>query len=193
MVVTYFGTVRNNRIYSPQNYLDAIESLPDEICNRIETRFIGRVFPDALPLLKRTKANVRVQGFMPKLEGLRHLQESDFLLLIATDPGSHAGKLFDYLGGGKPILALSAPGGEIDQLLQRTRSGWCADPWDKGVIREMILSAYRRLTAGAPILCPDRDAVQAYSWPQVLARFAKATGIGAPQPSSSPGVHLGTD
>ena len=129
--------------------------------SQIETRFIGRVVHDALPLLARKKANVDVRGFMPRLEGLHCLQESDFVLLIATDPGSHAGKLFDYLGSGKPILALSPPGGEIDKLLQRTRSGWCADPWDKDAIREMILSAYRRLTeGGAPIIIPNREVIR---------------------------------
>lgn len=192
MVITYFGKVWNNRIYSPQDYLEAIESLPDEICSRIETRFIGPVFPNTMPLLSRRKANVRLQGFMPKLEGIRRLQETDFALLIATDAGSHAGKLFDYLGCGKPILALSPPMGEIGRLLERTRSGWCADPWDKVAIREMILSAYRRLTQGGPIINPDREAVRAYSWPEILARFAVASGIGDAQPSRNMEVCSGT-
>jgi glycosyltransferase involved in cell wall biosynthesis len=177
MVVTYFGTVHNNRIYSPDNYLDAIESLPDEIRNQIETRFIGRIIRDAQPSLHRTKTTVRLLGFMPKLQGIRHLQETDFVLLIATDPGSHAGKLFDYLGSGKPILALSAPGGEIDRLLQRTRSGWCADPWDKSAIQQMIVFAYQRLKQGGPIVYPDREAVRAYAWPNVLANFAAVAGL----------------
>lgn len=187
VVVTYFGTIHNNRIYSPENYLDAIESLPDEIRSRIETRFIGRVVPDALALLERTRADIRVLGFMPKLEGLRRLLESDFVLLIATDPGSHAGKLFDYLGCGKPILALSPLGGEIDQLLRKTRAGWCADPWDKSAIREMMISAYRRLTEGGPIINPDQEAVTAYSWPEILARFAAVTKINT-QPATGNGI-----
>jgi glycosyltransferase involved in cell wall biosynthesis len=177
MVVTYFGTVHNNRIYSPDNYLDAIETLPDELRTQIETRFIGRVVRDAEPSLRRTRTTVHRLGFMPKLQGIRYLQETDFVLLIATDPGSHAGKLFDYLGSGKPILALSPPGGEIDRLLQRTRSGWCADPWDKKAIQQMIVFAYQRLKQGGGIIHPDDDAVQTYAWPNVFANFAIAAGF----------------
>jgi glycosyltransferase involved in cell wall biosynthesis len=177
MVVTYFGTVHNNRIYSPENYLDAIETLPDEIRNQIETRFIGRVVRDAEPFLLRRKTIVRRLGFLPKLQGIRYLQESDFALLIATDPGSHAGKLFDYFASGKPVLALSPPGGEIDKLLRRTHTGWCADPWDKKAIQQMIVFAYQRFKQGGAMIHPDKDAVQTFAWPSILANFAVVAGL----------------
>ncbi len=178
IIVTYFGTVHDNLVYSPENYLAAIESLPVQIRSRLETRFIGRIVGDARSSLKKTKAFVQVMGFMPKLEGIRKLQESDLVLLIATDPSSHAGKLFDYFGCGKPILALSPPGGEIDQLLRLTRTGWCANPWDQQAIQQMILAAYRQLQRGFPAIDPDVEAVRQYAWPSILARFASAVGIG---------------
>jgi glycosyltransferase involved in cell wall biosynthesis len=177
IVVTYFGTIHDNRIYSPDNYLTAIAGLPHQIRERFETRFIGRIIGDANVSLKEAKTNVRLLGFMPKQQGIRHLQDSDFLLLIATDPSSHAGKLFDYLACGKPILALSPPGGEIDRLLRRTRSGWCADPWDPKAIRQMILSACRQLRQGSPAFNPDLDAIRACSWPRILSRFAATVGL----------------
>jgi hypothetical protein len=177
MLITYFGSVHMSRVYSPQNYLDAIETLPPEARDRIETRFIGRVRPDAEACLKRTKAIVRQLGFMPILEGLRYLEETDFLLLIATDPTSHAGKLFDYLGTGKPILALSPPNGEIAKVLQETRTGWCADPWDRAAIQAMMLEAFGRLQSGQPIVEPNWDAVRSYSWPVIFANFVATTGI----------------
>jgi glycosyltransferase involved in cell wall biosynthesis len=177
VVVTYFGTIHDNHVYSPENYLAAIESLPVQIRSQLETRFIGRVVGDAQSSLKKTKAPVQLMGFMPKLQGIRELQDSDFLLLIATDPSSHAGKLFDYFGCGKPILALSPPGGEIDRLLRLTRTGWCANPWDQNAIQQMILSAYRQVRQGLPAIYPDMEAVQRYAWPSILARFANAVGL----------------
>ena len=178
MVVTYFGTVHDNRVYSPDNYLAAIEHLPVRVRDQVETRFIGRVIGDAQSSLRRTTAPVQLLGFMPKLQGIGYLQETDFLLLIATDASSHAGKLFDYFACGKPILALSPPGGEIDRLLRLTRTGWCADPWDQNAIQEMILSARQQLRQGAATINPDLDAIQTYSWPNILARFAAAVGLG---------------
>jgi glycosyltransferase involved in cell wall biosynthesis len=179
IVITYFGTVHDNRIYSPDNYLAAVENLQAQIRNKLETRFIGRVIGDAQSLLKRTKAPVQLMGFMPKQQGIRELQDTDFLLLIATDPSSHAGKLFDYFACSKPILALSPPGGEIDRLLRLTRTGWCADPWDQNAIEEMILSACRQFKQGSAGIDPDLDVIQAYSWPQILARFAAAVRLGS--------------
>jgi hypothetical protein len=177
MLITYFGSVHMNRVYSPKNYLDAIEALPPEVRDRIETCFIGRVRPDAEACLKHTKAIVRQLGFMPMLQGLRYLEETDFLLLIATDPTSHAGKLFDYLATAKPILALSPPNGEIAKILRETRSGWCADPWDQTAIQTMMLQAFNRLRAGEPIVEPNWDAVRLYSWPAIFANFVATTGI----------------
>ena len=178
IIVTYFGTVHGNRVYSPENYLKAIEGLPPQIRNQLETRFIGRIVGDAKSSLMKTKSSVRLLGFMPKEQGIRELQDSDFLLLIATDASSHAGKLFDYFGCGRPILALSPPGGEIDRLLRLTRTGWCADPWDPAAIQLMILSACRLLRHGTLAMDRDMNAIRSYSWPCILDRFTIAVEIG---------------
>lgn len=172
IIVAYFGTIHDNRIYSPRNYIAAIENLPKQLRDQIETRFIGRIVGEAQYSLRRTKANVQLLGFMPKQEGIRQLEEADFLLLIATDASSHAGKLFDYFGCRQPILALSPPGGEIDRLLRLTRTGWCADPWDTNAIQQMILSAIQQLRQGSPALNPNIEAIRSYSWPQIFSRFA---------------------
>jgi glycosyltransferase involved in cell wall biosynthesis len=178
MLVTYFGSVHMNRVYSPKNYLDAIETLPAEVRDRIETRFIGRVRPDAQASLQQTKAIVRQLGFMPMVKGLQYLEETDFLLLIASDPTSHAGKLFDYLATAKPILALTPRDGEIANLLLETRTGWCVDPWDVGAIREMLLQAFNRFEAGERLTEPNWDAIRTYSWPAIFANFVVTVGIG---------------
>jgi len=178
MLVTYFGSVHMNRVYSPKNYLDAIETLPAEVRDRIETRFIGRVRPDAQTCLQQTKAIVRQLGFMPMVKGLRYLEETDFLLLIASDPTSHAGKLFDYFATAKPILALTPPDGEIARLLQETRTGWCVDPWDLEAIREMLLEAFNRFKTGEGLIDPNWDAIRTYSWPVIFANFVAKVGIG---------------
>jgi glycosyltransferase involved in cell wall biosynthesis len=177
VVITYFGSVHMNRVYSPKNYLDAIEALPAEVRDRIETRFIGRVRPDAALCLQRKRAVVRQLGFIPKREGLRYLEETDFLLLIATDPTSHAGKLFEYLATAKPILALSPPNGEIAKLLRETRAGWCVDPWDQAAIQAMLLQAFTRLQVGQRLIEPKLDAIRLYSWPVIFAKFCAMTDI----------------
>ena len=177
MLITYFGSVHTNRVYSPKNYLAAIEGLPSEVRERILTRFIGRVRPDAEACLKQTKANVEQLGFMPQVQGLHFLEETDFLLLIASDPTSHAAKLFDYLATGKPILALSSTSGEIAKLLRETRAGWCADSCNQGAIQQMLLQAWNRLNSSDRIVEPNWQTIRSYSWPEIFGNFVRQTGI----------------
>jgi hypothetical protein len=176
-VITYFGTVYMSHVYSPQNYLDAIDELPEQVRANIETRFIGRVTAESQPCLSDRRSAVKQLGFLPKLEGIRRLGETDYLLLIVNDPTAHAGKLFDYLASGKPILALSPPNGEIAHILEKTRTGWCADPTDKAAIKSMLLTAYERFKKGGPVIDPDREAIQEYSWPEIVRKVVNTTGI----------------
>ena len=117
---------------------------------------------------------------MPKRQGLRYLEETDFLLLIATDPTSHAGKLFDYLATGKPILALSPPNGEIAKLLRETGAGWCADPLNLEAIQAMLLQAFNRLQAKEFLIQPNWDVIRSYSWPSIFKDFVTSTRIHEP-------------
>jgi hypothetical protein len=116
-------------------------------------------------------------GFMPRPQGLRYLEETDLLLLIATDPTSHAGKLFEYLATGKPILALSPPDGEIGKLLKETGAGWSVDPWDPTAIQTMLLQAFSRLRSGQRLTTPNLAAIRSYSWPAIFSTYCNATGI----------------
>ena len=184
MIVAYFGTLYNNRIYSPENYLRAIEQLPDNIREAIETRFVGRITPDAEPLFTNRRATLHRYGFLPKRRGIRLLEDADVLLLIATDPGSHAAKLFDYLGTGKPILALSPCGGEIDLLLRETGAGMCVDPWNVDSIAAALIRCFDALATNRPISTPNLQAIEQYSWPMIMCRFARETAISTKMPAA---------
>ena len=174
LIVTYFGSVYGNSVYSPKQYLDAVDALNGV---RIESRFIGRVAAEAAAFFSGRRGSVRQLGFMPQAEGLRYLEETDLLLLIASDRTTHAGKLFDYLATGKPILALSPPDGEIARVLRETRTGQCVDPGDRGAIQRALVDAYQRLRSGTLYNEPDWNAIEAYAWPNLVASLARRTGI----------------
>ena len=174
LIVTYFGSVYGNSVYSPKHYLDAVEALG---AGGIESRFIGRVASEAGILFSKRSSAVRQMGYMPHIEGLRYLEEADLLLLIAHDRSTHAGKLFDYLATGKPILALSPPDGEIARILRETGTGQCVDPEDRGAIQRALLDAYDRKQAGAPQTAPDWKAIKAYAWPNLVESLARRTGL----------------
>ena len=180
IVVTYFGTVYAHAVYWPvMRYLDAVDALPEEMRVRIETRFIGRVAQDAAPYLENRRHAVRQLGFMSREAAVPYLEESSFNLMVSANPTTHAGKLFDYLGMGQPVLALAPPEGEVGALLRETRMGWCANPDDPAAIRQLLLDAFSQYQQGfGPDWRPDWKAIREYQWPNIVARMVRLAHLG---------------
>jgi len=179
MVITYYGSLYATPPYDITGYLDALDQLPDHIRDQIETRFIGRIAREAEPLLAGRKAKLIKMGFFPRAEGVAKLQETDYLLVVSNDPTAHAGKLFDYLATGLPILALSPPHGEVARLLRKTGGGIAVDAMDRDAIRQMLLDALASLRGQPNVFpVPDRAAVAAFDRKNLVAQLAELAHIG---------------
>ena len=182
MVLGYLGTMYANPIYNPTCFLDALESLPEEICSDIEIRMIGRVAAEAAGLLEGRKVRIRNLGFLPQKEAVKQLEECDFLLHMADQKTHHGGKLFDYLATGLPILACTPKDGEVARILKETGAGRTAEAKDVEGIREMLLHAYESLLGGsAQRIEPRWEVVEQYSWPRLVERLLLLTGM-SPSP-----------
>jgi glycosyltransferase involved in cell wall biosynthesis len=177
LVITYFGSVYGNPVYCPKTFLDTVDALPEEIRSRIEIRFIGKVHAEAAPLLAGRKSRVLQMGYMPQEQGIRHLEETDCLLLIASDPTTHAGKLFDYLATGKPIFAITPLDGEIARIIREARAGWCVDPNDPCAIANGLLEMYHARGRIRDVV-PNWEFIRSFSRPNIVAGLAQRTGLG---------------
>jgi len=93
---------------------------------------------------------VRVLGNLPHREALSLMKGADALLLIgdiSPDAGAYIpGKLYEYMGIGKPILALNKAG-EATEIIRQFGLGQVADPEDKEAIKEAYLALYREWKA----------------------------------------------
>ncbi len=172
VVVTYVGTVYN--VCSPRYYLDALDSLPDHVRSEFETRFIGRVADDERRFLEGRKSSIRLLGFMPQEEAVHQMEEADYLLLTVTNDFALAGKMFEYLATGKPVLAISPPDSETCRLIREGRAGWCADPGDPDAIARILLMAYQRLRTGQPQLDPNWELIRGFERPRLASRYGTA-------------------
>ena len=171
MVVSFIGTVYSAS--SARYYLDALDSLPEEIRAQVETRFVGRIADSERAFLENRRSAIRTLGFLPQSEALVHMAEADFLLLTMTDSASLTGKLFEYLASGKPIIAVSPQDGEVARILQETGTGWCAAPDDRAGLRRLLVEAFHGHRNGRNGFRPNWEAIRRYERPRLAAEFAK--------------------
>ncbi|MDH7516224.1 MAG: glycosyltransferase family 4 protein, partial [Bacteroidota bacterium] len=167
-VVTYTGSLYGKR--NPATFLSAVEKLArqgDVDLSSLRLQFIGRFGEDILRMLENPflQPAVEVKGYLPHAESIRHLFQSHALLLIVDDyPGNEEivpGKVYEYIGAGKPIIAL-APPGAVEDVIRETRSGRVVRSDDVQGIARVFLEYYRAWRSGTLECQQDRDAAARY-------------------------------
>ncbi|HEX2918181.1 MAG TPA: glycosyltransferase [Edaphobacter sp.] len=167
VVLTYIGTVYGST--APGTFVEAVRGLPAEIRSRLRVRYIGHIeSPAYREQLLSLGETVELKGFMPQAEALAAIRSTDYLLLITHDRINVAAKFYDYLGGGKPILAAVHPDGDVRRLLEETHSGRWADVADPQAIRRMLEEA---VISGA-FAKPDFGRIAAYHRRPLTAQYA---------------------
>ncbi len=170
IVLTYIGSVYNST--DPTRFVDAVLTLPEELRRRLHIRYIGHVeTPMLRASLLRLGDTLELQGFVPQAEALRAIHSTDYLLLITHDRINVAAKFYDYLGGGKPIVAAVHPEGDVRRLLEETAAGIWADVASVDAIRAMLLKLLAD-DGPASLPTPDRDRIARYHRRPLAARYA---------------------
>lgn len=168
IVLTYIGTVYGST--APGTLIQAVQDLPQEIRSRLHLRFIGHIeAADYRAQLLSLGDMVELKGFVPQGEALAAIRDTDYLLLITHDRINVAAKFYDYLGGGKPILGVVHPQGDVRRLLEETRAGRWADVDDPEAIRKMLEET---VEAGCEQQQPDYSRIARYHRRPLTARYA---------------------
>ena len=169
IVLTYIGTVYGST--APGAFVEAVLGLPKEARSRLLVRFIGHIeTPAYRELLLSLGDTVELKGFVPQVEALAAIRDTDYLLLITHDRINVAAKFYDYLGGGKPILGAVHPQGDVRRLLEETRAGRWADADNPQAIRQMLIEAIEGSSSGAP---PEYERIAAFHRRPLARRYAE--------------------
>jgi glycosyltransferase involved in cell wall biosynthesis len=163
-------------------FLEALERLaahaPDT-ASRLEVVFYGHMsdascaIADQLAAEGRVPEFVRFAGFVPRRAALSAVVDADAaLVMLGAGPGMGQfipGKLFDYIGQGKQILAVLPPGDARDILLEL---GWgvIADPEAADIERAIE----RLMTLPPP--APPADPEGRYDREALAGRLADTLG-----------------
>lgn len=140
------GTISGGWGRDPRPLVTALRHLIEgtpELRHRVQVLFVGVASPADLALLGDPLLDGVVQhaGVVARAEVLALQRAADALLLLtSTNTGEATGKLFEYLGAGRPILAL-AHGNEAARIVGETGTGVCVSPRDVDAIEGQLRRA----------------------------------------------------
>jgi glycosyltransferase involved in cell wall biosynthesis len=145
--------------------------------DEIRVRFYGPPEPWLPGLIERYRLQEIVQlgGIVPREEALKRQSESQLLLLLGwSDPketGQHTGKLFEYFGSERPILAVGGAVGVLTDTLNETGTGVHIS--DRVLLRQYLLSAYAEFKRKGFVSChADQAAVTRYTHMEMARKFS---------------------
>jgi glycosyltransferase involved in cell wall biosynthesis len=151
----HIGTLFERR--SPESLFQAIALLlrrRPELHDRLALELVGSV-PSAMLATAAARALppglVTSLGIVPYLRSLELMNGADILVLIEPDVASNLfvpSKAVDYLGSGRPIVALAPPGGSRDLLARM--NAWQAGPSDVAAIADCLEDALRYVECAGP-------------------------------------------
>ena len=176
--ITYTGSMYGKR--NPASLLRAVEELIQDGAidpGRIRFRFVGRFGSEVQEMFRMASfhSSIDVLPYLPHAKSIAELVRADLLLLI-VDEASGAGaivpgKIFEYLGAARPILAL-APPGAVANLLAETKSGYVAANQDLAAIKKAFLECYTKYGYHSHRFSQNEDAVKKYERREVTRRLA---------------------
>jgi glycosyltransferase involved in cell wall biosynthesis len=171
--ITYTGTAGPGS-RDPSLLFEVVRELQQEgrvFPNNFEVRFFGVNVGNFIPSLidkYHLEGLVNFYGFVPFRESVKKQKESMVLLLLErNDPSASAtytGKVFEYLGARRPILATGCKGGNIDKLLQQSGMGVLVN--EVAIIKDVLcrwLEEWHQLGKIISYWEPDVNAIKRYT------------------------------
>jgi glycosyltransferase involved in cell wall biosynthesis len=181
----YFSLTHTGRLYEGKRDPSLLfEVLHDLVAEGIvqkqdmRVRFYGPPEPWLAPLVERYGLGEIVEqgGILSRDEALRRQAESQLLVLLGwSDPretGQHTGKLFEYFGSARPILAVGGSVGVLTQTLNETGTGVHIS--EKDQLRQYLASAYAEFKRNGFVSCHgDHRAISRYTHLEMARSFSE--------------------
>jgi glycosyltransferase involved in cell wall biosynthesis len=176
-IITYTGYLYGLR--TGKYFFTALKELLEEkpeLNSKIQVLFAGPQSKQVALLVEelRLQSVVKLLGYKSHRKSLQLMANSDVLLLIIaaeesyderTGPLMIPGKIFEYFGAKKPILAL-VPQGITAEMIRSTKTGIIIPPKKTGAIKQAILKLFKdwekgRLIVESNVLKYDRKVLTA--------------------------------
>lgn len=117
---------------------------------------------------------INLKGTVPRDDVLRAERSSSANLVISSFlPGEEAGytgKLFEYLGAGRPIIAVGPEGSVIKDLLEEVGDCWYASTIEQ--MRSVVRAFHRRWQANGELVI-QREKIEQFTARNLAKRFSE--------------------
>ena len=154
----------------PRSLVDAVLASPDVRLNIATSRA-----PEwLLPLLDSHAEQLRLLGFVPHAQAVTLQRAADVLVNIANDDPVHVpGKVYEYLGAGRPILHLGDNEEDVAaQLVQRHRRGLVSGNGTASISEALArLVEIKRAGEWGEHFTLDQSGVEQYQWQSIARRL----------------------
>lgn len=178
MRFTYAGSFMN--YYTPKYFLEGLSilfSVRPELKDEIDAVFLGS-FPNEYKSLiddYGLKDAVNLLGYVEHSDCVKYELNSDVLWMMINKTERSdlhsTGKLYEYFGAGKPILAC-VPEGVARQSLQNYNAVKICYPHDSEAIAKAIEEYYDLYTSGRMPL-PNKDVINKYDRQKLTGELAE--------------------
>jgi glycosyltransferase involved in cell wall biosynthesis len=176
--LSHFGSIY------PDNFGNFFSALTDlvrespELRKRLRVNIVGFPCEGVLHYAREgdLKDIIKIHGFLPdRADALQMMRASDCLLLFWGRPDfsrlAVAGKTYDYLRIGRPILALTGEGG-VKELVEEAQAGWAVPPENTEAIKQAlktVIAGYRNDDLPRP---PRPEFVAQFRWDHLAQKLA---------------------
>jgi glycosyltransferase involved in cell wall biosynthesis len=179
LTILHAGELYNQR--DPRPLLDALRELraAGEPLS-IQLDFVGRHTSGHFDMAQEVRSrglekDVRLEGQIPYAEALTRMMRADILLILhaAEFRVSIPAKLYEYLGAGRPILAMAELDSDIAWILRESGAlHRVAPPRDVAQIKQSLVELAREVEAGHAAV-PNPDALKQFTRERMAQKFAE--------------------
>ncbi len=167
--ITYTGSLYGRR--NPDSLFRAIKLLINQ--NKIKPeelhiRFVGRFGREVEEMFERVsfRSSIETIEYVPHSESIKYLLRSDCLLLIVDESKESKnivpGKVYEYIGVRKPLLAIAPQDSDIAKLIRETNAGKIAHQTEIEKTAEIILDYFNKWKSGEILIKPDNNEIDKY-------------------------------
>ena len=148
-----------------------------QLRDHLEIHFIGAFRDAERKVIASFGLNglVHIHGYLDHKRCVQELMSSDVLWLTLGNDLQSPGKVYEYLGTRRPILAC-APEGFIKQAILEAEAGTTVDPGDTVGISSAILNFFERHQRGT-LPKPREDVIERYNRINLTGELAKIFGF----------------